>query len=308
MIESTVQVVRLPRIGRSQSLHHRARRNYWLFCVPALALLIVVIGVPVAYTVHLSTLHYSLLNGTQSPAGLANYKRALTDPGVWRALERTAIYIVVTGALDFAIGMIQALIVFQLKGRLAKIVKGFFILPILLIPSVSAIFWQMIMYGPPYEEFNRLFGISLNVPLLGGTSTALIGIMITAIWAWSPWSFLLLSSGLESLNREILEAAAIDGAGFLTVVRRMIFPLLRPVIFVTVAFKAVVSLNTFAFPWAMTRGGPGGSSHVLATYIYQNSFGLFNYGYGAAASILMLILGVGAAAMVSRLASRTRYA
>ena len=84
--------------------------------------------------------------------------------------------------------------------------------------------------------------------------------------------------------------------------------MLRSVIFVTVAFKAIASLNTFAFPWAMTQGGPGGSSQVFGTYIYQNSFGLSNYGYGAAESIIMLVLGVGAGILVVRLASRAGYA
>jgi ABC-type sugar transport system permease subunit len=147
----------------------------------------------------------------------------------------------------------------------------------------------------------------LNVAILGQSSTALLGIMLTAVWAWSAWSFLLLSSGLESLNREPLEAAAIDGAGFSRTVWHIILPMMRPVIYVSVAFKAVVSINTFAFPWAMTRGGPFGSSHVLATYVYQNSFFTYNYGYGAALSIVTLVIGVFAAIVVARIAMRTSH-
>lgn len=297
---------------RQRPARRAARRSkavYWAFCGPALLVLVLVIGVPTGYTVKLSLQHYSLLEGgTQSFTGLSNYRNALSDSGFWHAILRTAIYIVVTGIGDLILGLAQALVVFHVGRRLAKVLKGIFIMPILLIPSAAAVFWALVMYGPPFQEFNRLTGISLSTPILGTTSTALAGILLTVIWAWSPWTFILLSSGLESLDREPIEAGAVDGAGFWKLLRWVILPMLRPVIFVTVVFHAVASLNTFAFPWAMTQGGPANSSHVFATYIYQNAFTQYNYGYGAAESVIMLVLGFAAAGLAVRLAARSGYA
>lgn len=285
-----------------------ARTVYWLFCLPALLVLIVVIGVPTGYTIKLSLENYSLLTGgAQTFVGLANYTAAFHNSELWHAILRTGIYIVVTGVFDFLIGFAQALLIFHIGGRLAKILKGIFILPILLVPSAAAVFWALVMYGPPFQEFNRLLGLPLSLPILGTTGTALLGILITVIWAWSPWTFILLSSGLESLNREPIEAASVDGAGFWSIVRYVILPMMRPVIFVTVVFHAVASLNTFAFPWAMTQGGPANSSHVFATFIYHDAFVEYNYGLGAAESVIMLVIGVAAAVLAARLASRSGY-
>jgi ABC-type sugar transport system permease subunit len=310
---SAVNDVRAPTLParRGWELSERigSRGVYWLFCLPALLVLVVVIGIPTGYTINLSLERYNLLEGgTRTYVGLANYTEAIRDTALWRAVGRTGIYIAVTGVFDFLLGFAQALLVYYVGGRLGKFLKGLFILPILLVPSAAAVFWALVMYGPPFEEFNRVLGISVAVPILGQTNTALLGILITVIWAWSPWTFVLLSSGLESLNREPIEAASVDGAGYWTTVRKVILPMMKPVIFVTVVFHAVASLNTFAFPWAMTQGGPANSSHVFATYIYQGAFTQFNYGYGAAESVIMLALGIGAAALAARLAARSGYA
>ena len=283
------------------------RRSYWLLCVPAGIVLVVVIGIPVVYTIYLGTRNEDLLNGTTGSAGAHNYLTALRDPGLWWALLRTLIYIVVTGLADLILGFGQALLVFSLGRRLGRVLRMVFVLPILLVPSAAATFWAHVMYGPPFSEVNRILGIRMSLPILGNSHTALIGLFVTVVWAWSPWSFVLLSSGLQSLNREPLEAAALDGAGFWRRVRHVIWPMMMPVVFVTVVFKAVVSLNTFAFPWAMTKGGPNHSTDVLATYVYNNSFTLLNFGYGSAESVIVLAIGVLAAWLAARIAVRRSY-
>jgi ABC-type sugar transport system permease subunit len=284
------------------------RRIYWLLCAPAGLVLLVVIGVPAGYTIHMGTRRYDLLNQvTTGSAGFGNYLAALQDNGLHDAVLRTLAYVAITGLADLAIGFIQALIVFSVRRWIGRLLKMVFILPILLVPSAAATFWAHIMYGPPFSQVNRIFGIPLDLPILGDTRTAFIGILVTVVWAWSPWSFILLSSGMQSLNRDPLEAAQIDGANFWQRVRYVIWPMMMPVIFVTVIFKAVASLNTFAFPWAMTKGGPDHSTEVLATYIYNNSFTLLNFGYGSAQSILVLILGILAAWFAARTAVRRSY-
>jgi ABC-type sugar transport system permease subunit len=276
--------------------------------VPAGLVLLVIIGVPVGYTLYLGTRNYDLLNHlTTGSAGLDNYGRALKDSGLHMAILRTLVYVVITGLADLALGFVQALIVFSVRRWLGRVLKMIFILPILLVPSAAATFWAHIMYGPPFSQVNRILGIPLDLPILGDSRTAFIGLLVTVIWAWSPWSFILLSSGMQSLNRDPLEAAQIDGANFWQRVRHVIWPMMMPVVFVTVVFKAVASLNTFAFPWAMTKGGPDHSSEVLATYIYNNSFTLLNFGYGSAQSILVLILGMAAAWFAARAVVRRSY-
>jgi ABC-type sugar transport system permease subunit len=83
--------------------------------------------------------------------------------------------------------------------------------------------------------------------------------------------------------------------------------MMRPVIFVTLGFKAIDSFLTFPFPWVMTEGGPAGASHVLSTYIYESAFKFLNYGYGSAMALLMLLAGAGVSALGIAVAWRKGY-
>ena len=120
--------------GGRRYVRRRDRRfTYWLFCLPALLVLAIVIGIPTGYTIRLSTFNYNLLLNTKGETGLRNYWLALQDRGLWLSVFRTLVYIVVTGVCDLVIGLAQALLVFQIGGAAAKALKGLFILPILLI-------------------------------------------------------------------------------------------------------------------------------------------------------------------------------
>jgi ABC-type sugar transport system permease subunit len=163
-------------------------------------------------------------------------------------------------------------------------------LPILIIPTASAVFWRTIMYSPN-GQFLRVLGLNhILSPPLGDPKLAFWAIIITVIWAWSPWVFLLLSAGLDRIPRDIIEAAMVDGASYFARLRLIILPLMKPTIFVTLSFKAIDSFLSFPFVWVMTQGGPGGSTHLLSTYIYRTAFSLLNYGLGSAMSVVMLVI------------------
>jgi ABC-type sugar transport system permease subunit len=277
-----------PRKSRAVEVEQR----YWLFVIPAAIAVLVLIVVPLVFAVGLSLRHFNLLLGTDAPAGLANYVRALTkDPEFYAALLRTFLYVAIVVSLDFVLGFVQALLLYGLSPRLTSFFRGLFLLPILMIPAAGATFWRLVMYGSPNVEIYRAIGIfGAAPPPLGDPNLAFFAIILTVWWAWSPWVFLLLLGGLEGLDRSVIEAAQMDGASYRQIVRRIILPLMKPVIFVTLAFKAVDSFLTFDFVWILTEGGPGHSSQVGTTYIYRYAFGALDYGYGAAMSMIMLVV------------------
>ncbi|MCL4370698.1 MAG: sugar ABC transporter permease [Chloroflexi bacterium] len=266
-------------------------RVYWLFTLPALLCVALFVAVPLVYAFWLSLRDFNLLLITDRFVGLANYQKALTDPEFLASFFRTILYVVVVVSVDFILGFTQALLLFRLPLTAAKLLRGVFILPILLVPSAAAMLWRSVMYGPPFLEFNRAFGLPESFVMLAQPNTAFLGIIITVIWAWSPWVFLLLLGGLEAMDPDPLEAAELDGANFLQSVWYIILPMMRPVIFVALSFKAVDSFLTFPFPWTMTQGGPAGSTHVLSTYIYESATKFLNYGYGSSLALLMLLIG-----------------
>jgi ABC-type sugar transport system permease subunit len=268
-------------------------RKYYWFLVPATVVIALLIVVPLGYTFYLSLRHYDLARGLDEYIGLANYRKILIggDTEFVKSLLRTLFYVVVVIAFDFILGMTQALLLFEMRPRVAKVFRMIFMLPILIIPTASAVFWRTTMWAPPNEQFLRALHLDgLIDPPLGSPDLALWAIIVTVIWAWSPWVFLLLSGGLDYLDRSVLEASMVDGASYFQRLRRIILPLMRPVIFVTLSFKAVDSFLSFPFVWVMTQGGPQGSTHLMSTYIYEQAFKFLNYGFGSALAIVMLLI------------------
>lgn len=269
-----------------------ASRGNWLFLSPTILGVVALIVAPLGYAVYLSLRDFDLQRATDHFIGLRNYTRILSnaDPGFVSALLRTLLYVVVVIALDLIVAMTQALLIFGMKPRAAKFWRAVFMLPILIIPTASAVFWRTIMYSPN-GQFLRVLGLNhILSPPLGDPKLAFWAIIITVIWAWSPWVFLLLSAGLDRIPRDIIEAAMVDGASYFARLRLIILPLMKPTIFVTLSFKAIDSFLSFPFVWVMTQGGPGGSTHLLSTYIYRTAFSLLNYGLGSAMSVVMLVI------------------
>jgi multiple sugar transport system permease protein len=274
-------------LPRRTSLEARMRRVYLLCLIPALLVVLVLVVVPLTYQVYLSLRDYSLLRFSDRFIGWTNYARLLRDPLLLKALWNTILFTVVATTADFLIAMAMALIVYQVTPVIAYALRAIILLPMMLMPVAVAVLWRNVIFNPPYEVFNRIFGLRGSV--LASPHTALWGITLTAIWGFFPMVFLLLSAGLDALPKAPIEAAEIDGASFSQVVWHVILPLMRPVIFVTLTMKAIDSFLTFPFAWIMTEGGPGGASHLLSTYIYTRSFANMDYGYGASLAIFMVV-------------------
>jgi ABC-type sugar transport system permease subunit len=298
-VEPSAPPAGVPIIGAESNIARGRRaaaardRKYVWFLVPATVAIAVLIVVPLAYTFYLSLRHYDLARGLDEFIGLGNYGEIFSggDPEFVKSLGRTLFYVLVVIAFDFIVGMTQALLLFEMKPRTAKVFRMVFMLPILIIPTASAVFWRTTMWAPPNEQFLRALHLDgLISPPLGDPSLALLAIIVTVIWAWSPWVFLLLSGGLDYIDRNVLEASMVDGATYFQRLRKIILPLMRPVIFVTLSFKAVDSFLSFPFVWVMTQGGPQGSTHLMSTYIYEQAFKFLNYGFGSALAMVMLLI------------------
>jgi len=261
--------------------------------IPALVGILLLIVVPLGFTLYFSLRDYSLQRATDAFVGFKNYWTILSggDADFLASLGRTFIYVAVVILADLVFAMAQALLLYSMRPRRAKLWRGVFLLPILIIPTASAIFWRTIMYAPGHGEFLKVLGLDgLIQPPLGDPFLAFCAILITVIWAWSPWVFLQFSSGLDALDKGVIEASMVDGAGYFKRLRHIILPLMRPVIFVTLSFKAVDSFLSFPFVWVLTQGGPGRSTHLLSTYIYHEAFFNLDYGAGSALAIVMLVI------------------
>ena len=133
----------------------------------------------------------------------------------------------------------------------------------------------------------RWFGLN-EVDWLGNPDIALASVMFVDIWHWTPFVFLLMLAGLESLDEEVLDAARLDVTGFWQEVRHIVLPLMLPTILITVIFRVILSFKVFDEVYLLTSGGPGTATEVVNFSIYRTFFRQDQVGYGSAMSVVTL--------------------
>ena len=159
----------------------------------------------------------------------------------------------------------------------------------------------------PWGVINYVLGKIGIAPVewVSSPNTALMSIMVVDIWQWTPFVVLVLLAGLQSIPREVVEAAALDGLKFRQYFPRILWPLLRPVALIVLLIRMMDALKVFDTVYMLTRGGPGTSTYVASMYNYVLFFGNYQVGYAAAMSyIILIIVNVFAIALIWVLSER----
>ncbi|HWH93245.1 MAG TPA: sugar ABC transporter permease [Baekduia sp.] len=277
------------------------RLAYWLIA-PALTFMVLVHLIPSVAGIALSfknlnTFTFSQLFGAPW-AGLKNYDAILFDSanplhsGFVDAVRNSVIYTTatVTGTLAGGLG-IALLLARQFPGR--RIVRTLMLAPYVVPSFVVAVLWGF-MWQSDSGIVNKVLvdytGVLQDRPtwLLGHNS--LLAIIIPSIWRGIPLAMLIFLAGLESMPRELHEAAAIDGAGPWRRFRHITFPLLRPLVAVQLLFGVIYSAYQFTIPYVMLGSNPGPDADLIMTLIVRQSFSNNLFGFGAAASTLLMLV------------------
>lgn len=222
--------------------------------------------------------------------GAAHYARLAGDSLLHKGLYNTLIFSVVGVTLQIVIGFLLAWAVSRIaRGRV--VYRTIFILPILVPGILIGAIWKL-MLNYDFGLVNGMAGFFGVQPVdwLGTASLALPSVILVDIWHWTPFCFLLLLAGFESLPQELHEAALVDGAGAWTELRYIYLPIMMPVIVVTFLFRFMTSLKVFDEIYLLTGGGPGSSSEVISYTIYRTFFTQDQMGYGSAMSVAALFL------------------
>jgi multiple sugar transport system permease protein len=266
-----------------------------LFVLPAFVLLLGITIYPLIRTVVLS---FSSLELSVSPnerlIGLGNFIKVLTgDPRFWNAIKNTAILGVVGVAAQVVLGMIFALMV-QHLGKFRTLWVTLFMIPIMIAPVVSGFQFRVIFndtFGPLNYLIKNFSGGAITPPAwTANPDTALLTIIMTDIWQWTPFMLLLMLAGFDSISQELLEAAKVDGASFWQLLFRIKIPLILPIIIIGILIRVMDSFKTFDLVVLLTGGGPGSSSETIAYYTYLNGFQFFSMGYTAALAFVQLVI------------------
>jgi len=223
-----------------------------------------------------------------SYVGFTHYARLAEDSLLIAGLKNTAIFAIAGVAVQVLLGFLLAWAVSRIaRGRV--LYRTIFILPILVPGILIGAVWKLMLnydFGL-VNGFIGVFGIH-PVDWLGTRAWALPSVIMVDIWHWTPFCFLLLLAGFESLPQDVQEAARVDGAGTWAEMRYVLIPMMMPVIAVTFLFRLVTSLKVFDEIYLLTGGGPGSATEVISYTIYRTFFTQDRMGYGSAMSVAVL--------------------
>lgn len=270
----------------------RPRWERWLLVGPAVVIILLLTIFPLLFSLWLSFVRWDLQVTEHPFVFLKNYAEAVVDPRVWASLRNTVLIVGVGVTLEFVLGLGLALLFMdELRGK--RVIIPLLMLPVMMVPIVVAFTWRM-LWDAQYGAINQILGLVLNQPVtiawLAKTDTALLAMIVTEVWQWTPFMFLVLLAGLTSISPEFYEAAAIDGANWWQSLRHITLPALAPVVAVAILFRVLDAFKIFEMVYVFTQGGPGTSTETISWYIYQIGFKFFRMGYAAALSYLVMLL------------------
>lgn len=257
-----------------------------LFMGPALVAIAVTLVYPLGYNIWLSLHRFNLtrLYEGQRFIGLGNYADVLSGEHFWNALRNS---LLITGGgllLEIPIGFLLALALHR-RTRGRRFFQFAILLPLLLVPAVVAFMWRFMF------QFDGVINYLLEVGGVGRidwstTEMGLLSIIVVVTWQNAPFAFIVLLAGLQSIDPDIEEAAAIDGAGYWQRFWHVTLPLIRPFLVLVLTIRTMDLLRVFDEGFVLTRGGPGRSTETLSQLVYTSSFTFFDIGRGSTLSLI----------------------
>lgn len=261
-----------------------------IFVLPTVLIMLVIVLVPIFISVYYSLLNWDGL-GDGIFIGAQNYLDLLKDQRFLNSVGNSFLYVILSLFVQLPISLILALIISNLrKGE--KLYRTTYFIPVVISGVVIGQLWQKI-YNGDYGLLNALLGAlnleSLQQDWLGQQSTALICAFIPNLWQYVGYHMLIMYAGIKSISPEISEAARIDGANRFQIAWRVTIPLLRPILEVCITFSLIGALKIFDLIYVLTGGGPFYTTEVPTVYMYKTIFDSFQYGYGSAISIFIIL-------------------
>ena len=290
-----VSMTRAPKEATRRSFLHDDRFQMTAFIAPTCIFLALLTIWPFIYSVYLS-LHAVKLTAMQRAVfiGLDNYINLLTDPLFLRAMLNTGMLAVTSITCEIVIAFVIAKAFVSLSHlKWVNGLRSLFMIPMMVTPLIVGMIFSYV-FNPVLGIANYLLGgVGLGpVPWFGGSTAAMISILLINIWQWTPFMMLLIMAGLLSIRSDLYEAARVDGAKWHHVMRFLEIPSIKGIVLLGVILRIIDTLRFFDVVYVTTRGGPGDSTMVLTLYAYQQNFQFFQAGVGSAAAVIILVISI----------------
>ena len=280
-----------PVAGPSQDSGRLRTTPPWWFTAPAMALFAFIVLVPSVRGVWYAFTDWDGLDPHFSFIGLENFREVTRDPDARQAIGNTLLIAVAITIIQNGVGLLLALGVNSvIKSR--NVLRVFLFAPAVITPIVTAYLWRNLL-GPGGAVNSLLAAVGLDSwqrNWRGDPELALWSIVGVIVWQFAGYSMVIFLAGLQSVPTEVIEAAAIDGAGpvrrFWSVTR----PMLAPAFTINLMLSIIGGIKLFDQVWALTGGGPGHATDTLSTLIYKDAFTLGEFGYSIALAVVLTII------------------
>jgi raffinose/stachyose/melibiose transport system permease protein len=293
-IRKTGRAVPCPEVSMSlRQTTHDPRMQAFILLVPALAIYAIFALYPMLNVVIISFQKWNGLDPQRPFVGLANYTAIFTrDPVFWVAFRNTVIWTLMSLIFPPLVGLLLALSLNQkIFGR--NSLRAIFYLPVIIAPIAVATMWKW-MYDPFFGLFSQMltsWGMQTWIKdWLGNKDIALYSVFIAYLWQTVGFSMVLFLAGLQNVSQTLVEAARIDGAGRWAVFKHVTLPALRPTITIVLVLSIISSLKAFDIVYGLTGGGPAQSTQMLALWAFTQAMQIFDFGRGAAISVVLLLI------------------
>jgi multiple sugar transport system permease protein len=275
---------------------------------PAVLYILVLVGYPFAIALWFTVSDATVSHPIGPFTGLTNLGFVLDDEIFRRALANTLVFTVVSQILQMVFGTSLAfLLIRKFRGR--RIIRGLVVLPFTIPVAIGAMAWNW-MLNPTYSVVNW-FGTHLGLLAspgpnwLGEEGYAMVSIIIVNVWRNLPFTAIILTAAINSVPQEILEAASLDAAGWWTRWRKIMVPIIAPIIYIALLFSLVFTFTDMTVVWQLTRGSPVNSTHVISSYAFVTGVISGGLGRGATMSLFLFpVLLVAAVFMLRNLKAR----
>jgi multiple sugar transport system permease protein len=247
----------------------------------------------------------SLLGREGEFVGLGNFVRAITNPGLFESLLATGIYAALVLPTQIVVGLGLALLVHRTI-RSNAIKAALYVLAIIpiVIPPVAVGVVGRLIYGPDYGVLNHLLIqaglLQTEIPWLSSPVGAMSVVASVDIWQWTPFVYIVLFAGLQTVPHETVEASKVDGAGSWQQFWHIEMPYLRPLLLLVLFFRIADVLRVFDHVFVLTGGGPGDTTQFLSLWLYRIAFKFSDSGQAAALAVLVMIAMTIGYSLVSR--------
>jgi raffinose/stachyose/melibiose transport system permease protein len=259
-----------------------------LFLPPALVLFTLFVVLPIGEAAWYSGFNWNGFGKPTNWIGLDNYRFVLETRAFWLALRNNGLIIAVSLAIQLPLALMLAE---RFRGAVA--LRMLFFLPYVLAEIATGLIFSFV-YDGDYglvASIWRLFGAEAP-HLLASTQTAMMAVLIVIVWKYFGFHMMLFIAALQGVDKNLVDAARIDGATRPQVLRYVVIPMLYPTIRLSAFFAIIGSLQLFDLVMPLTRGGPADSSNTMVSFLYNNGISRMRVGYGSAIGVILFVICV----------------